>query len=156
MILLEEIEKVVFPLRFTAAHLKKIAKAAQLKECPADEVIFQEGEHKPIHLLRPVRGGGAGDSGGRLRNRAGAHTRPGGAARLVAAARGAPMTATARAMTRCRLAALDAAQLQALAEEDPRFGMEFFRGTSAALAQRLHAVARGDSARRSRQEPHPV
>jgi hypothetical protein len=38
------------------------------------------------------------------------------------------------------VAAFPAAQILALAEQDPRFGLEFFRGTSAALAERLQAT----------------
>jgi CRP/FNR family transcriptional regulator, cyclic AMP receptor protein len=50
------------------------------------------------------------------------------------------MTATARALTPCRLLALDAEQVCALAERDPRFGMEFFRSMASALADRLRAT----------------
>ena len=50
------------------------------------------------------------------------------------------MTATARALTSCRVAALDAEQVRTLAERDTRFGMEFFRSMSAALAERLRAT----------------
>jgi CRP-like cAMP-binding protein len=50
------------------------------------------------------------------------------------------MTATAVSTTRCRLAALPADQITALADRDPRFGLEFFRCTSAALAERLRAT----------------
>ncbi len=50
------------------------------------------------------------------------------------------MTATARALTPCRLIALDAEQVRALAESDTRFGMEFFRSMASALADRLRAT----------------
>jgi CRP/FNR family transcriptional regulator, cyclic AMP receptor protein len=50
------------------------------------------------------------------------------------------MTATARALTPCRLAALDAEQIRTRAEPDTRFGMEFFRAMSIALAERLRAI----------------
>jgi CRP-like cAMP-binding protein len=50
------------------------------------------------------------------------------------------MTASARALTRCRVAALDAGQLAAAWEQDPKFGMAFFRCLAAALAERLHAT----------------
>jgi len=50
------------------------------------------------------------------------------------------MTATARALTDCRLIVLDADEVRALAERDARFGMEFFRTLSTALAERLRAT----------------
>jgi CRP-like cAMP-binding protein len=50
------------------------------------------------------------------------------------------MTATARAATVCRLAALEAAKVEERAEADPRFGMAFFRCLAASLADRLHAT----------------
>jgi len=50
------------------------------------------------------------------------------------------MTATARALTPCRLIALDAEQVRGLAENDTRFGMEFFRSMASALADRLRAT----------------
>ena len=43
-------------------------------------------------------------------------------------------------MTPCRLAALDAEQIRRWAEQDTRFGMEFFRVMSIALAERLPAI----------------
>jgi hypothetical protein len=43
-------------------------------------------------------------------------------------------------LTPCRLAALDAGQIRALAERDTRFGMEFFRSMTTALAERLRAT----------------
>ncbi len=139
MILLEEIEKVELPLRLTAAHLKKIAQAATLKECPADEVIFREGEHNPfIYFVLS----GEVDLEMRVPCCGRVHVLSVGPGELLgwSSLLGAPMTATARVVSCCRLAVLDAAQIQALAEEDPKFGMEFFRGTSAALAQRLYAA----------------
>jgi CRP-like cAMP-binding protein len=50
------------------------------------------------------------------------------------------MTATARAVGRCRVAALDAEQILALADLNPKFGREFYRCTAAALAERLRAT----------------
>jgi CRP-like cAMP-binding protein len=51
-----------------------------------------------------------------------------------------PMTASARALTPVRLIALDAAQVYALCQQDPRFGFTFMRRTAEALAARLHAT----------------
>jgi CRP-like cAMP-binding protein len=140
MILLDEIEKGAFLPHFTAAHVKKIAQAAQLQEYQAGDEIFREGDHSPcIYIVLK------GEVGLEFRvSRLGTvHVLTVGPGELLGWSPllgGAPMTATARAETRCRLAALDAAQINALAEQDTRFGMEFFRSTSAALAQRLYAA----------------
>jgi CRP-like cAMP-binding protein len=51
-----------------------------------------------------------------------------------------PMTATARTLTRCRLAALEVSQLHQFCENDPRFGMALMRQLAVVLAERLHAA----------------
>jgi CRP-like cAMP-binding protein len=50
------------------------------------------------------------------------------------------MSATARALTPCRVLALNAAHILALAEEDPQFVLEFMRRTAITLARRLNAT----------------
>jgi CRP-like cAMP-binding protein len=50
------------------------------------------------------------------------------------------MTASAKALTACRVLALDVARLQALASEDPHFGMELMRRVGVTLARRLNAT----------------
>jgi CRP-like cAMP-binding protein len=50
------------------------------------------------------------------------------------------MSATARAVTPCRVLALNATRILALAEEDPRFVLEFMRRTAITLAKRLAAT----------------
>ncbi|HVS38714.1 MAG TPA: cyclic nucleotide-binding domain-containing protein [Gemmataceae bacterium] len=140
MILLEEIEKVAFLKPFTAVHRKKIAQAAQLQEHLAGDEIFSEGDHNPF-LCIVLTGEAALDFRvSRLGTVPVLTVVPGELVGWSSLLGGGPMTATARAQTRHRLAALDAAQILALAEQDPRFGVEFFRGTSAALAQRLYAA----------------
>src|SRR6516165_1497570 len=140
MVLAEELENVAFLSPFTPAHQKKLATLAQLKEYQADELIFAEGRHCPEAYL--VLDGEVG-----LEIRVphcgviDVHTvGPGGLVGWSPVLGGGPMTATAIALSRCRLAALGAGRIVALAERDPRFGMEFFRRLSAALAERLHAT----------------
>jgi CRP/FNR family cyclic AMP-dependent transcriptional regulator len=48
-----------------------------------------------------------------------------------------PMTAAARAATDCRLISLNAVQLLALCEHEPRLGMEVMRRLASSLSQRL-------------------
>jgi len=50
------------------------------------------------------------------------------------------MSATARALTPCFVLALDAAQILTLAEEDPKFVLDFMRRTAVTLARRLNAT----------------
>jgi CRP-like cAMP-binding protein len=50
------------------------------------------------------------------------------------------MTATARALSPCRVLALKAERILALAEEDPKFVLEFMRRTAITLARRLSAT----------------
>jgi len=52
------------------------------------------------------------------------------------------MTATARATTRCRLAALDVHRVLSLAECEPQFGMAFLRLVGLVLAERLDTARR--------------
>jgi CRP-like cAMP-binding protein len=52
------------------------------------------------------------------------------------------MTATARTLTPCRLAELNAAEILRYSERDPQFGMEFLRRTAIALSERLAATRR--------------
>jgi CRP-like cAMP-binding protein len=140
MVLAEELENVAFVRQFTPAHQKKLAGLARLKEHQADDVIFAEGEHCPeVYLVLD------GEVGLEIRvpgcgvievHRIG----PGGLLGWSPVLGGGPMTATAHTATRCRLAALDADQIVALADRDPRFGLEFFRRMSAALAERLRAT----------------
>ena len=50
------------------------------------------------------------------------------------------LTATARALSDIQTVELDAAQVLAFCESEPRFGYEFMRRTSLALAKRLNAT----------------
>jgi CRP-like cAMP-binding protein len=140
MVLLDELENVAFLQYFAPAYVKKIAALARAKEYQAEDLIFCEGDHTPYVFL--VLEGEVGleirvPSCGTVE----VHTVcPGELLGWSPLLSSHPMTATARASTRCRLATIDAAQILALAEHDPRFGMEIFRRLSAALAERLHAT----------------
>jgi len=50
------------------------------------------------------------------------------------------MSASAIALTPCRVVALNANRILALADEDPKFVLEFMRRTAVTLAQRLNAT----------------
>ena len=142
MVLLEELESVRFLRDLTPADLKQVASLARLQEYPAGAVIFSEGQATPSVFL--VLQGEAALEGGV----------PGrGAVRVQTVGPGdllgwspvlglGPMTATARAVSRCRLAALEADRVLALCAHDPQFGVAFLRCTAVALAQRLQATRR--------------
>ncbi len=50
------------------------------------------------------------------------------------------MTATARAITLCHVLALNADRILAMADEDPKFVLEFMRRVAITLARRLNAT----------------
>ncbi len=140
MVLAEELDNVAFLRSFTPAHQRMLAGVARLKEYQPDDVLFAEGEHCPevflvlagdVSLEIRVPGCGVIDVH---------HVGPGGLVGWSPLLVRGPMTATAVCASRCRVVALDADEVLALAERDPRFGLEFFRRMSAALAERLRAT----------------
>jgi CRP-like cAMP-binding protein len=140
MVLAEDLDNVAFLRQFTPAHQRKLAGLARLKEYQPDDVLFAEGEHCPeVYIVLD------GEVGLEIRvpscgvievHRVG----PGGLLGWSPVLGGGPMTATAISATRCRLAALSADAIVALADREPHFGLEFFRCLSAALAERLRAT----------------
>jgi CRP-like cAMP-binding protein len=140
MVLLDELENIGFLRPLSAVYREQIASIARPKACEAGTIIFREGQNeRQVYLVL------SGEVGLEIRvpgievvqvHRVGPGDLLGWSPVL---GRGA-MTATARALTRCRLTALDAEQIRALAERDTRFGMEFFRSMSTALAERLRAT----------------
>ncbi len=156
MILLEELAEVDFVRGLLPEYIQRIARLARLQEYLADSVLFREGEACPfVYLLLrgivilemtvsgrgtvPIQAVGPGDLLG-----------------WSPLLRLGPMTATARTLTRCRLAALDAAQLLVLSEHEPRFGMEILRRTATAVARRLRAARRAGTEHSRESAPHPL
>ncbi len=142
MVLLDELADVRFLHGLAPVYLKSIARVAQLKEYPTDTILFHEGQDTSwVYLV--LQGAVA------LEIDVSGH----GSVQVQTLAAGellgwspvlglGPMTATARTLSRCRLAALDAGRLAALCRQDPCFGVEFLRRTGAALAQRLGSTRR--------------
>ena len=140
MVLLEEFEDIDLLQKFSPLYRKQLALLATSKVFLPGSCIFQEGD--PEHHIYVVAEGnvvleikvpGLGivqvhqvGSGDLL-----------GWSPILGRGR---MTATARALTPCRLIALDAEQVTTLAECDNRFGMELFRSMAGALAERLRAT----------------
>lgn len=122
------------------AQLESLATVADLKDYPAHTLIFREGEKTPY--IYAVHEGSVGldmavaGRGNVLLHTVGSGELLGWSPLLQLG----PMTATARSLTACRLIRLRAPQVLALAEQDPRFGMELMRRTAMALAMRLNAT----------------
>jgi CRP-like cAMP-binding protein len=141
MILLDELEEISQLWRhFSAPYRKQLALMAEPRAFPAGDCIFREGQHKQaIYFVvegEVVLEMQVPDMDVVQVHRVG----PGDLLGWSPVLGHGPMTATARAVTACRLVALDAEELQRLAEHDNRFGMEFFRAMSVALAERLRST----------------
>ncbi len=141
MILLEEFEKVQLIQDLAPDHLKKLAQAGELREFKEEDTIFQEGEscywmfiildgevdlsfktpEKEVHIQVLGPGDLLGWSPLLFRGR---------------------MTATAKAISRCRIAALNVRELHHEFDEDSKFGKEFYSRVALALALRLNATRR--------------
>jgi CRP-like cAMP-binding protein len=140
MLPLEMLESLRFLHGLAPAHLQHIASIAELRELPGGMVVFREGERSGFVYV-VLEGRVALEVHVPGRGQATLHTiGPGELLGWSPIFTQGPMTATARAVGPCRLVALNAPQLLALAEHEPRFGMELMRRTAAALAQRLGAT----------------
>ena len=136
----EELQKVEFLSNLGQQHVERLARLAQLKECPAGTVLFPEGEDSSNiyfvlsgQITLAVKGS------------------DGEAAEVYVAQAGEllgwspvlgrhAMTATARAATPTRLAALSVREITELSETYPRFGIAFFREVARTLSDRLWAT----------------
>jgi len=140
MVPMKELEGVNLLQPFAPASVQQLASVARLVEYQADEVIFVQGQ--PERLIYVVLKGEVAldikvkDSEDVAFHQVG----PGGLLGWSPLLGRQLMTATARAVTGCRLAALDAEQVRDLAENSTEFGMEFFRCLAAAVAERLQAT----------------
>jgi CRP-like cAMP-binding protein len=140
MVLLDEFENISLLRHFSAVYRKQFASMAEPRAYEAGDYIFREGQTKrTIYFV--VEGEVALDI--RVPDLEAVRVFRVGPGELLGwtpVLGHGSMTATARALTPCRLAALDAEQIRALAERDLRFGLEFFRAMSIALADRLRAT----------------
>ncbi len=142
MILPEEIRRIEFLQNLEETHLNRIAMMARLEDCREGTVLFCEGQTSSfiyfvlsgtvsLEVAEPdgeaieIATIGEGDLLG-----------------WTPVLGQQAMTATARALTRCRLAVLDAKQVLALCERDPHFGVAFMRQVAFVLASRLYNTRR--------------
>jgi CRP-like cAMP-binding protein len=138
--MLETLRGVHFLHDIDEAHLRPMASVAQLRSLPAKTVLFREGQdHREIYLV--LEGSIALEV--RVSGRDSKRLQTVGKGELLGWSPllgQVEMTATARALQPARLIAIDATQLLAICEHDPRFGLEFMRRTAQALSQRLSAT----------------
>jgi CRP-like cAMP-binding protein len=139
MILPEELEVVGFLKRLDPAHANRIAMLARLQERAPQAVLFEEG-CPSAHVYFLLSGAVLLEmkaAGGPLQiQTVGAGELLGWSPLLGIG----PMTATARTVTGCRLAALEVSALLQFCETDPRFGLALMRQIAVVLAERLHAT----------------
>ncbi len=150
MILPDELEEVAFLRELGERYFNQLAQIAHLKEFRRGSVIFHEGQEAPfiyfilsgkvsLEVIEPGYGAIEVETLG-----------PGELLGWSPALGGHAMTATAIALTRGRLAALDATRVLALCEEEPRFGVAFLRQVGLIVSERLRCTRRTLAAVRSR------
>jgi CRP-like cAMP-binding protein len=119
---------------------QRIASLGRLEEYKPEEVIFREGQRRGSVFV--VADGSVAldirvpEHGGRWFQTVTA----GGLLGWSSVLDQPPLTATARALTVCRLVALDVNGLLALCESEPRFGFLFMRQVARAVVGRLNAT----------------
>jgi CRP-like cAMP-binding protein len=121
-------------------HLEKLAALAQSREYPEGAVLFREGDEAPSifvllsgEVALEVK---AGDCDPAAVYAAGPGELLGWSPVLGRRA----MTATARARTPCRLAALDVGGVAELVARDPHFGVALLRHIGLTVSDRLRAT----------------
>ena len=121
-------------------HLKRLIPIAEVKSFPEGTTLFREGQsHPQVYLV--IEGSIALEV--RVSARESKRFQTVGAGELLGWSPllgQVEMTATARALRPSTLAAIDAVQLLAICEHDPKFGFEFMRRTARALSKRLAAT----------------
>lgn len=138
--ILELLESVRFLHDIPEAYLVPIASISQVREFPAGSVLFREGQdHASVYLI--LEGSVALEV--RVTGQSTRRLQTVGEGELLGWSpllNQTEMTATARALQATRAITIDAAQLVAQFEHNPRFGLEFIRRTAQALSQRLNAT----------------
>jgi CRP-like cAMP-binding protein len=140
MILPEELEVVGFLKRLAPDHARQIAMLARLQERAPQTILFEEGD-PASHTYFLLSGTVSLEMN--ISGRPAVPFQTLGEGELLgwSSLLGiGPMTATARTLTRCRLAALEVSPLLQFCENDPRFGMALMRQIAVVLAKRLHSA----------------
>jgi CRP-like cAMP-binding protein len=137
MITPEELQDIEFLRGLGAEHLHHIARMARLQEFDEGAVVFHQGQGSTFiyFVLRGKVGLQVGENSGTPVEVS--TVGPGELLGWSPVLGRHVMTATAHAVTRCRLAVLEARQVLDLCERDPRFAVAFLWQTALALSERL-------------------
>jgi CRP-like cAMP-binding protein len=138
MILPEEMNRIEFLQNLGAAHAARLALLAELRECSEGTVLFRDGQPSPfIYFVLSGKVALTIESAAQSKS-----VQTAGCGDLLGwspVLGPQPMTATARTLERCRLAAFEACKIRNLCAEDPSFGMAFMKQVAVTLAKRLRA-----------------
>jgi len=140
MVPLDIIKNVGFLHDISDEQLHWLASLAEMKDFPANTVLFREGQPSPLIYL-VLQGSVSLEIGVPGRRRMRIHTV--GTGELLGwspVLKPGPMTATACTLVHCRLLVFNASQVLALCAHNNALGMELMRRTALALAQRLDAT----------------
>jgi CRP-like cAMP-binding protein len=118
-------------------HLNQIATMARLQECEEDTLVFRQGQDSPFiyFVLSGKVGLEVEEPDGKSVGVS--MVGPGALVGWSPVLERQAMTATARAVTACRLAVLEVRQILDLCERDPHFGVAFLRQVALVLSERL-------------------
>ena len=137
MITAAEMKEIRFLQNLGEKYLNQIATMARLKECKKETVVFRQGEGSPfIYFVL------SGKIGLEVEEPDGKSARvstigPAELAGWSPVLGRQAMTATARALTDCRLAVLDVGQILDLCDREPYFGVAFLRQIASVVSERL-------------------
>ena len=140
MLVLDELDKLNFCKGLSFEYRRRLFAAGAVKEYQPGERLFFEGQSsKEIYLLADgqviLETSIPGQDPMRLQM-----VGPGELLGWSPVLGLGVMTATARAITPCHVLALNAERILSMAEEDPKFVLEFMRRVAITLARRLNAT----------------
>jgi CRP-like cAMP-binding protein len=152
MIIPEEMRRIDFLQKLGEQYLNQIAMMAQLKEYEAGSVLFPQGEDSQqiYFVLSGKVGLSVNEPDGSSVEVA--QLGPGEILGWSPVLGRHSMTATARAVTRCRVASLDVKEIDDLCARDPRFGCAFLREIAVVVSDRLWATRRSLARRLSHRD----
>ena len=140
MLLLDKLDKLNFCKGLSMEYLRRLSAAGEVKAYqPGDRLFFEGQSSQEVYLLTDgevvLETSLPGQDAMRLQT-----VGPGELLGWSPVLGLGVMTATARAATPCHVLALNADRILSLAEEDPKFVLEFMRRVAITLARRLNAT----------------
>ena len=140
MLLLDKLDKLNFCKGLSMEYLRRLSAAGEVKAYqPRDRLFFEGQSSREVYLLTDgevvLETSLPGQDAMRLQT-----VGPGELLGWSPVLGLGVMTATARAATPCHVLALNADRILSLAEEDPKFVLEFMRRVAITLARRLNAT----------------